>query len=167
MSSDGTADQGVTTAHGELLTGTGKEYHNGLVCVDGSVVPTALGVNPFATITALAERSVEHVAAKRGIKIDYETKNGLLNLFGPPAKQLSLTPDLKAAIEIIEDAKRSTNSGTEFTEVMEGFIHVGGEIEDFAVAEETARGASSSARFFLSVHAWDMDTCEFLSDRDC
>jgi choline dehydrogenase-like flavoprotein len=54
--------------------------------VDGSVVPTALGVNPFATITALAEHSVEHVAAKMGIKIDYETKNGLLDLFGPPAK---------------------------------------------------------------------------------
>jgi hypothetical protein len=68
---------------------------------------------------------------------------------------------LKEAIEIIEDAKRSDNSGTEFTQVMEGFIHVGGEIEDFAVAEEAAIGASSSARFFLSVHGWDTDTCKF------
>jgi hypothetical protein len=49
LSADGTADQGATTTHGELLTGSGKEYHNGLVCVDGSVVPTALGVNPFST----------------------------------------------------------------------------------------------------------------------
>jgi hypothetical protein len=128
-----------------------------------------LGVNPFATITALAERNVEHVAAKWGIKIDYDTKNGLLDLFGPPAKRLSLTPDLKEAIAIIEDAKQSDNSGTGFTEIMEGFIHVGGEIEDFAIAEEEARGTSSSARFFLSVHAWDMDDCEFYisSDRNC
>ena len=44
--------------------------------VDGSVVPLALGANPFATITALAERSVEEVAKEGSIKIDYETKNG-------------------------------------------------------------------------------------------
>jgi hypothetical protein len=35
MSADGTADQGVTTEYGELLTGSGKEYYDGLVCVDG------------------------------------------------------------------------------------------------------------------------------------
>ena len=35
MSADGTAKAGVTTAHGELLTGSGEEYHDGLVCVDG------------------------------------------------------------------------------------------------------------------------------------
>ena len=162
MSADDTADRGATTVHGELLTGSGKEYHHGLVCVDASVIPTALGVNPLATITALAEHSVEHVAAKMGIEIDYETKNGLLDLFGPPAKRLPLTPDLKEAIEIIEDAKRSDNASTEFTEVMEGFIHVGGEIENFAVAEGAAIGASSSARFFLSVHGWDTDTCKAL-----
>jgi hypothetical protein len=165
MSSDGTADKGATTAHGELLTGSGKEYHNGLICVDGSVVPTALGVNPFATITALAEHSVEHAATTRGIKIDYETKNGLLDLFGPPAKKLSLTPDLKEAAQIIEDARRSKNSGTEFTQVMEGFIHIGDGIENFADAEEAARAASSSARFFLSARARDTSTCksQFLS----
>ncbi|KIM77112.1 hypothetical protein PILCRDRAFT_12290 [Piloderma croceum F 1598] len=142
----------------------GKEYHHGLVCVDASVIPTALGVSPLATITALAEDSVEHVAAKIGIEIDYETTNGLLDLFGPPAKTLSLTPDLKEAIEIIEDAKRSDNASTEFTEVMEGFIHVGGEIEDFAVAEGAAIGASSSARFFLSVHGWDTGTSTYRAD---
>ena len=161
MSANGTADQGATTVHGELLTGSGKEYHHGLVCVDASVIPTALGVNPLATITALAEHSVEHVAAKIGIEIDYETKNGLLDLFGSPAKKLPLTPDLEEAIEIIEDAKRNDNASTEFTEVMEGFIHIGREIEDFAIAEEAAIGASSSARCFLSVHGWDTDTRKF------
>jgi hypothetical protein len=116
-------------------------------------------VNPFATITALAERSVERIALKRGIKIDYKTKNGLLDLFGPPAKKLSLTPDLKEATQIIEQAKRSKN-GMEFTQVMEGFIHAGGDIEDFAAAEEAARSVSHSARLFVSVRARDLDTCE-------
>jgi hypothetical protein len=92
----------------------------------------------------------------------------LLDLFGPPKKSLVLTPDLKAAIETIEDAKRRNSSGTVFTEIMDGFIHIGGEIEDFTIAEEAARGTSSSARFYLSVHAWDTDTCEayFSSEQD-
>lgn len=76
LTDDGTADGGVTTHLGEVLTGNQGEFHDGLVAVDGSVVPTALGVNPFATITALAERSVEGVAQKKGITIDYESKNG-------------------------------------------------------------------------------------------
>ena len=59
-----------------MLTGKGTECYEGLVCVDGSVVPLALGVNPFATITALAERSVESIARRENIKIDYDTKNG-------------------------------------------------------------------------------------------
>lgn len=161
MSSDQTGDQGATTADGELFTGSGKDYHHGLVVVDASVIPAALGVNPFATITALAERSVERVAAKMGITIDYETKNGPLDLFGPPAKNLALTPDLKTAILTIEGAKRIGNSGTEHTKTMEGFVHIGGDIEDFAVAEQVASGASSSAKFFLSVRVWDTDICEY------
>lgn len=61
-----------------MLTGNGSEVHEGLVIVDGAVIPAALGVNPLATITALAERSVEAVASKDGITIDYETRNGNL-----------------------------------------------------------------------------------------
>ena len=76
MSSDGSAALGVTNHMGQLLKGHGKECHNGIVAVDGSVIPLALGANPFATITALAERSVEEVAKERGIRIDYKTGNG-------------------------------------------------------------------------------------------
>jgi choline dehydrogenase-like flavoprotein len=59
-----------------VFAGDGTAVHEGLVVCDGALVPTALGVNPFATITALAERSVELVAQKKGIKIDLKTKNG-------------------------------------------------------------------------------------------
>ncbi len=100
---------------------------------------------------------MENVAAKKHIKIDYETKNGLLKLNGPPAKNLALTPDLASAYKIVEDARVNKVVGTGFTEVMEGYIYAGGDIKDFKVAENVARGNSSLTRFFLSINAWDLD----------
>ena len=76
MSSDGSGALGVTNHKGQLLKGDEEECHKGIVVVDGSVIPLALGANPFATITALAERSVEEVAKENGLQIDYSTKNG-------------------------------------------------------------------------------------------
>ena len=35
--------------------------HPGLYVTDGSLVPGSIGVNPFVTITALAERNIEHL----------------------------------------------------------------------------------------------------------
>lgn len=75
MSRDGTGANGATNHRGELFTGEDEDTYEGLAIVDASVIPTPLGANPFATITALAERSVELMAQKYDIKIDYETKN--------------------------------------------------------------------------------------------
>jgi hypothetical protein len=86
MSSDSTASNGATTHLGEVLTGNGGSYHDGLVVVDGSSIPVSLAANPFATITALAERSVEGVAEKKGISIDYETRNGISDNLTCPSK---------------------------------------------------------------------------------
>jgi cholesterol oxidase len=40
--------------------------YDGLYVLDGSIVPTALGVNPSKTIAALAERGVQHLLDERG-----------------------------------------------------------------------------------------------------
>ncbi|KAI0011059.1 glucose-methanol-choline oxidoreductase [Xylariaceae sp. FL0662B] len=85
MARDGTGKTGVTSHKGEVFIGRGAEVHSGLIVTDAAVIPTALGANPFATVTALAERSVELYCQdpRRDFKID-TTSNGIIDLFGSP-----------------------------------------------------------------------------------
>ena len=49
-----------------VVDDAGKAYgYDGLYVLDGSIVPTAIGVNPSKTIAALAERGVEKLIAER------------------------------------------------------------------------------------------------------
>jgi cholesterol oxidase len=49
-----------------VVDDTGKAHgYDGLYVLDGSIVPTALGVNPSKTIAALAERGVEKMINTR------------------------------------------------------------------------------------------------------
>ena len=50
--------QGAVDPFGRVFTGDGT-VHQGLFVTDGSVIPSALGVNPFLTISALTERFAE------------------------------------------------------------------------------------------------------------
>ncbi|KAF7366427.1 FAD/NAD(P)-binding domain-containing protein [Mycena sanguinolenta] len=161
MSSDGTGRSGATNHLGQLFKHEGREVYEGLVCVDGSVIPGALGVNPFATITALAERSVDTLIDSMGSTLD-QSANGKLDLFGKPAKSLALTKDMVTASEAIRSAAPSTG-GIRFTEIMDGHIYIGDDIDDFVVAENVAKGASSSAGFYLSVDAYSVQN---LIERD-
>ena len=47
----------------ELLFRAGMAVHDGLYVADGSLMPTALGVNPFMTIGALSDRVATHIVA--------------------------------------------------------------------------------------------------------
>jgi hypothetical protein len=86
MATDGTARTGATNHLGHVFAGaSGSETYPGLIVADGAAIPAALGVNPFATITALAERSVEEWCRSRGLRIQTEA-NGMLDLFGEPQR---------------------------------------------------------------------------------
>jgi cholesterol oxidase len=67
------ADRGVVNHKGQVFSGTTacSDVHAGLYVMDGSVVPTALGVNPLFTISALAERSCYELARDYGWTIAY------------------------------------------------------------------------------------------------
>jgi cholesterol oxidase len=54
----GDADQGAVDEYGRVFSSDGS-VHEGLFVADGALIPTALGVNPFMTISALAERIAE------------------------------------------------------------------------------------------------------------
>ena len=50
--------EGAVDVYGRVFAGDGS-VHQGLYVTDGSIIPSALGVNPFLTISALTERFVE------------------------------------------------------------------------------------------------------------
>lgn len=178
MARDGTPSTGVVNHYGEVFkaeSSDSTETHKGLIVMDASVIPTALGANPFATITALAERSIEAYCKDRKLEIDRE-KNEILDLFGEPKHQprRTLYPNsddiateraddasINGAEHVIESAAAVKAEGFGFTEVMSGFIHHDekGMNQDvratYDLAYRTAQSLCESARFFLSVQAFN------------
>ncbi|KAK3308576.1 uncharacterized protein B0T15DRAFT_111319 [Chaetomium strumarium] len=176
MARDNTGRTGVTDHVGRVFTGRGSETYDGLIVTDGSVIPTALGANPFATIAALAERSVEAYTKRKGLTISTE-KNGFLNLRGEPqhapkhdeprqkrekAKIMEEQASIDTAHKVIRTARDVCASGFGFTEVMSGFLHydrdaVGDDMETYELAHRRAKSLCETARFFLSMQAFDTD----------
>ncbi|KAL0255203.1 hypothetical protein SLS55_009733 [Diplodia seriata] len=99
------------------------------------------------------ERAVHLISQQRGLRIDWK-RNNRLYLFGQPAVSRLPHHDLAEAHKVVRTA--AAMGGVQFTEIMEGHIHVGSDINNFAIAEETAKASSSSGLLYLSVSALSM-----------
>lgn len=132
------AERGVVNHKGQVFCGTqGKGVYDNLYVSDGSVMPRSLGVNPFLTITALAERNALLAAQDRGWSIDYSLPSKV-----PPAVPL---PEL----------------GLQFTETMRGFfstsVVAGNSLEDYQIAWKQGKAEDSPCEFTLTVLSEDLE----------
>ncbi|KAI0205429.1 glucose-methanol-choline oxidoreductase [Astrocystis sublimbata] len=175
MADDG--NLGVTNHAGEVFTGDGTETYDGLIVTDGAVIPASLGANPFATITALAERSLDLYTQRKKLTVSTE-ENGILDLFGQPKhpkyrrkecvehqllEEKEEDDGIYNAHKSISSARRNKDGGFGFTEVMSGHIHrlqpnsstFRDSLDDYELAARTAKSLCETARFFLSVHAFN------------
>lgn len=178
MADSGSA--GVTNHAGALFKGNGKETHKGLIVTDAAVIPASLGANPLATITALAERSVHLYSEQQGLVVNTE-QNKLLDLFGAPAhpkyrdrrqrqwvecqgvEEKEEEDGIYHAHKSISSARRMKDGGFGFTEVMSGHVHrvqhdegnLRDNMDDYELAARTAKSLCETARFFLSVQAFN------------
>lgn len=59
---------GVVDACGRVFRGDGNGAYEGLVVLDGAIVPTALGINPSLTIAALALRALRRLRREWGLR---------------------------------------------------------------------------------------------------
>jgi cholesterol oxidase len=74
---------GAADEFGRLYSGDGS-VHEGLFVCDGSLIPSALNVNPFLTISALAERIVERkIQAQQGNAYPQPNKSVSLSTIDP------------------------------------------------------------------------------------
>lgn len=129
-----TAEQGVVDDRGRVFAGTsGSEIHEGLYVSDGSVIPRSLGVNPFLTISALAERTAALIAEERGATVSYD---------------LPSRPRTAAATRKI---------GIEFTETMRGFVGTGDADADYQSAARAGEAESSKLDFSATITSDDLD----------
>jgi cholesterol oxidase len=59
------ASSGAVNADGQVFDAAGN-LCDGMYVADAAVIPTSIGVNPFLTISALAEMRAEHLVAQLG-----------------------------------------------------------------------------------------------------
>eukprot|EP01130_Rhizamoeba_saxonica_P016193 TRINITY_DN7440_c0_g1_i2.p1 TRINITY_DN7440_c0_g1~~TRINITY_DN7440_c0_g1_i2.p1 ORF type:complete len:1879 (-),score=384.73 TRINITY_DN7440_c0_g1_i2:40-5634(-) len=92
----------------------GDDIYPGLYVVDGSCIPTALGVNPFLTISAVAERAMAIFIEESGLEIDYSLPSNKFGLIGEEHNR-----DITKIFHVSNCVYR-------------GYVHVGNDFDDIS-----------------------------------
>lgn len=178
MASDGTGSTGAANHAGELFKGPGTETHEGLIVVDGAFIPSALGISPIATISTLAERSVDMYAMKHGLEINADS-NGILDLFSAPERHretVDSEPDdrMRNIESSFQGSKMTGTSGFAFTESFTGFLHKVDQERDRSEpyltrcreAYNKGKILGESARMSFTTRSFDIGALDHLSRQD-
>ncbi|KAF2848065.1 FAD/NAD(P)-binding domain-containing protein [Plenodomus tracheiphilus IPT5] len=151
MSNDGTGLGGVVSHRGQLYCGSEQELYSGIFCMDASVIPASLGVNPCATITALAERTCDLIIRERQWEVN-DGVNGELNLNGKPQARGSTTQQQNK--RSMQFHRPATTCSISFDEVLNGFLHIGTPASDLEVSKRIGKLASNAARLSITVNLY-------------
>ncbi|GLB08494.1 hypothetical protein AtubIFM57258_004384 [Aspergillus tubingensis] len=129
MSSNATGRGGVTNHLGQVYKGHGS-------------------VNPMATITALAERSIDLIAERRHFSIDIDTPNGRLDVYSQPMVSRRVEHGSQKTVKMDQ---APLPIGWQFSEVLDGHIYMQSNYVGFDACETLGRSSSCTMRMFLTV----------------
>jgi cholesterol oxidase len=127
---------GVTNERGQVFQGvSGDAVYPDLYVMDGSTIPTPVGVNPLFTISALSERNVRLLIEDRGWKLDDSFTDQPAKFDGTRAKPRPVK--------------------LQFSERMTGYVTQS--TADYAAAADQARAIGHTATAIYGIMSPDLD----------
>lgn len=132
---------GVVDPDGRVFR-LGSTCHEGLLVADGAIMPTSLGVNPFFTIAALAERISDRFDASRVV-------NGVRQPVVPRSGPIPEAPVV------------TLNAGVDFNEKMRGFLS-----RDLTTAKTPEQFLEAESRGLNTRHGCEISLTMIINDID-